>query len=110
MEQEYYIADMRPEWRGNPYITFWRPKNAGYAYPLSWAGRYSAASVADGSGYYTTRTGRSLIRFAVLAEVADRIAIDPGPGMIEGNAGPVVINSVENRRRLRRTAFLPQST
>lgn len=40
---EFFIVDLRPEWRGNPYVTLWRPDDAGYAYPLPWAGRYSKA-------------------------------------------------------------------
>lgn len=109
MAEEYYIADMRREFRGNPYVTFWRPKNNGYAYPLSWAGKYTEGTVAEGGSYYTTRDGRTLARCAVPVSMADKIATDPGPGMIDGNAGPVVVNNVENRRKLRRAAFLPQS-
>lgn len=110
MAEEFYIADMRRGWRGNPYVTFWRPDNAGYAYPLSWAGRYSKETVVEGGDYYTEREGRSLQRFAVPVEVADKIATAPRPGMIDGDAGPVVINDETNRRKLRRAALLPQPT
>lgn len=110
MAEEYYIADMRRDFRGNPYVTFWRPDNAGYAYPLSWAGKYTERAVVEGGSYYTTRKGRSLVRFAVPVSAVDRIATDPGPGTIDGDAGPVIINSEKNRRVLRRAAFLPQSS
>jgi hypothetical protein len=105
MAQEYYIADMRPEWRTKPYVTFWRPKNAGYAFPLSWSGRYSEETVISGGDYYTERNGRSLIRFAVPIEAVDGLATSPRPGDIDGDAGPVVVNNDFNRRRLRKAAF-----
>ena len=102
---EFYIADMRKGWNGNPYVTFWRPENAGYAYPLPWSGKYSKETVIDGGGYYTQKDGRSLTRFAVPCEVVDAIAESPRPGMIDGDAGPVVFNTADNRRKLRRAAF-----
>jgi hypothetical protein len=107
MAQEYYIADMRPEWRGKPYITFWRPKDAGYAFPLPWSGRYAAETVIAGGSYYTLREGRSLIRFAVPVEAVERIATAPKPRDIDGDVGPVVANNGANRRALRAAAFLP---
>ena len=110
MAQEYYIADMRPEWRGKPYITFWRPKDAGYAFPLPWSGRYSEETVISGGSYYTKREGRSLIRFAVPIEVVDGLATAPRPRDIDGDAGPVVVNNDFNRRKLRKAAFLHQPT
>jgi len=101
---EFYVVDMRPSFRDNPYVTFWRPKNAGYAYPLPWSGRYSAETIEAGAGYYAERDGRSLIRFAAPCDQVDKLGTDPGPGMIDGDVGPVIVNSVENRRRLRRMA------
>ncbi|MTH96540.1 hypothetical protein [Roseibium sp. RKSG952] len=101
----FYIADMRRNWRTNPYVTFWRPENAGYAYPLSWAGKYSRETVTDGGRYYTQREGKSLIRFAVPCDAAEAIAEPPTPGTIDGDAGPVIRNTAENRRRLRQAAF-----
>jgi len=102
---EYYICDLRPEFRSNPFITFWRAKNSGYAYPLEWAGKYDAATVIEGGTYYTARHGRSLIRFAVPCAVADSIATKPPARMIDGDAGPVVINNATNRRILRAAAL-----
>lgn len=104
------ICDMRPEWSVNPFITFWRPGNAGYAYPLSWAGDYTPDEIAEGGHYYTYRKGRSLKRFAVPREVAEAISVPPPPGAIDGDAGPVVLNTPENRRKLRRRAFIPEAT
>lgn len=103
---EYVICDLRPEWRRMPYVTFWRPDDAGYAYPLSWAGDYSEGRVREGRSYYTARKGRSLIRFAVLREVAERYSHAPTPGMIDGDAGPVVGNTPENRKALRSAALV----
>lgn len=104
-EALFYIVDMRPEWRGKWAVTFWRPKDAGYAYPLSWAGKYTRQTVEDGGTYYTTRSGRHLIRFAVPCHVADALAVAPPPRQIDSDAGPVVFNSPENRAKLRKAAL-----
>lgn len=101
----FYIADIRRSFRGNPYITFWRPKNAGYCYPLSWAGRYSLETLRGAPSYYEKlRDGctRALSRFAVPCEVAEAIAEDPASGMIDGDAGLVVRNTADARAFLRR--------
>ena len=100
----FYIADLRPSFRSDPYVTFWRRNNAGYAYPLSWAGQYDAETIARGGAYYMKKEGRALIRCAVPCAQIAALAIEPGPGMIDGNAGPVVQNTVANRRKLRRIA------
>lgn len=99
------ICDLRPKWRGKPYITFWRANNSGYAYPLSWAGNYTDVEVIAGGKYYTVKTGHSLTRFAVPREVAEAMAVPPSPGRIDGDAGPVVPNTAEARAKLRRAAF-----
>lgn len=106
MPSEYYIADLRSNFSSNPYITFWRPENAGYAYPLSWAGKYTRDVVIEGGSYYTQRQGRSLIRFGVPCQAADKISEAPTAGHIDGNAGPVVRNTPKNRRKLRSAAFI----
>ena len=102
---DFYIADLRPSFKSNPYVTFWRPENAGYAYPLPWAGKYSKETVIEGGSYYTEREGPSLIRLAVPCETVEALAKQPRAGVIEGNAGPVVLNTPENRRMLRHAAF-----
>lgn len=106
-EEKYLICDLRTEWDWRPYITFWRPNNANYAYPLSWAGDYTKATVDANAGYYTERDGRSLLRFAVPREVAESIAEAPEPGRIDGDTGPVVRNTGDNRRVLRKAAYVP---
>lgn len=101
----FYIVDLRPKWRGLWAVTFWRPDNAGYAYPLSWAGKYTRQQVIAGGDYYTTRSGRFLIRFAVPCQVAEAMAVAPPPGQIDGDAGPIVFNTSENRANLRQAAL-----
>lgn len=109
MADHLLICDLRPEWRGKPFITFWRPDDAGYAWPLSWAGDYRPEQVANGGSYYTKFKGRSLIRFAVPRAMAESIAIAPPPGKIDSDAGPVVLNTPYHRRKLRNAAFTPEA-
>ena len=105
----FLICDLRTEWKWRPYITFWRPNNANYAYPLVWAGDYTESQVIEGGSYYTTVEGVALIRFAVEREVAEAMSTAPHPGHIDGDTGPVVLNNAENRRKLRAAAYrLPE--
>lgn len=104
----YLICDLRKDWNWRPYVTFWRPNNSNYAYPLSWSGDYSKETVDEGANYYTEKDGRSFIRFAVPREVAEKIAENPRPGDIDGDTGPVVRNTDENRRILRKAAYIPE--
>ncbi len=101
----FYIVDLRPAWKRERYITFWRSNNAGYAWPLCWAGSYSANQVNRGGGYYAQRRGRSLTRFAVPCAKVMRLAEEPEPGRLEGGVGPVVVNNISNRRKLRAAAI-----
>ncbi|KXV23870.1 hypothetical protein AD942_11090 [Gluconobacter japonicus] len=102
---QYIIVDLRSAWARKPFISFWRPDFAGYAYPLSWAGDYSRATVIEKGSYLTRRrysatTDRDTGKwecFAVLRSVAEAIGIEPPPGQIDGNAGPVVVNNKQNR-------------
>ena len=102
---QYVIVDLRREWARQRFLTFWRPNFAGYAYPLSWAGDYTRATVIEKDEYLTRRrysvaTGKytgKWERFAVLRSVAEAIAIAPPLGQIDGNAGPVVVNNKQNR-------------
>lgn len=105
----YLICDLRTEWKWRPYITFWRPNNANYAYPLSWSGDYLKATVDEAAAYYTELEGRSLIRFAVPRPIAEALSEAPEPGQIDGDAGPVVPNTPENHRALRAMAYIPSS-
>lgn len=98
----FYICDLRPYWAGNWAITFWRPKNAGYAYPLSWSGKYDWATVASAGDYYHQREGGKLTRFPVPCALADALATAPPACMIDGDAGPVVLNTPKHRAALRK--------
>lgn len=106
---QYFIVDIRKEWRRQKYITFWRPNNSNYAWPLSWAGRYDKETVdAHGLYYCNTNGGRSLVRFPVPCEVVEAMALtEPDGGDIDGNAGPVLRNSEKVRRKLRANAYIP---
>jgi len=110
MDQAFMIVDLRREFRGNPYITLWRPENAGYAYPLPWAGRYSLDELQASPAYYAQRRHgcpRAFDRWPVPVHVVERLAIPPAPGRIDGDAGPVLRNDERTRRALRRARFLP---
>lgn len=108
-EEPFVICDLRKEWSWRPYVTFWRPNNANYAYPLSWAGDYTKAEVDAQAVYYTEKEGRSLVRFAVPRAVAERLSESPAPGIIDGDTGPVVVQNPENLRKLRVAAYIPSS-
>lgn len=105
--ESFLICDLREEWKWRPYITFWRPNNANYAYPLSWSGDYPRATVDENAHYYTEKRGRVLIRFAVPRDVAEGISEAPDPGAIDGDAGPVVRNTSINQQLLRKAAYVP---
>ena len=100
----YVIVDIRPKFSGCPYITFWRPDNAGYAYPLCWAGDYSEADIAADPEEYTHRVDNRedspLTMFPVLRSVAEKLGIKPAPGMVDGDAGPVLRNTRNIRAAL----------
>lgn len=103
----FLICDLRPEWASRPYVTFWRPKNANYAYPLSWAGDYSEAEVMEGGTYYAAYEAGHLIRFPVERSDVEALAVDPAPGIIDGDAGPVIRNTAAMHRTLRKLAYAP---
>jgi len=107
---EYYIVDLRPEFSGR-YITFWRPDNAGYAYPLPWAGRYSQATVDEaGSYYHGSKDHRTRVdRFPVPCEIVERFGVAPAPGAIDGDVGPVVPRTEEIRKALKAAKYRPAS-
>lgn len=110
MGDQFMIVDVRAEWRHKPYITLWRPDDAGYAYPLPWAGRYSRERIDEHPSYYATPTfgnERVLERYPVPVEAVERLAIPPTPGMIDGDTGPVLKNDARTRRALRRAAYVP---
>src|SRR3546814_7789235 len=51
-EDEFYIVDLRPSFKRNPYITFWRAACAGYAYPLAWSGRFKRSEIDAKPSYF----------------------------------------------------------
>jgi hypothetical protein len=123
-EDLFYIVDLRPEWNKNPYVSFWRPDNAGYCFPLAWAGQYTRERVIERANYYTDKAwaspkgpGRLFTRFAVrCADIEDLCAAIGGPpdtegrGRVDGNTGPVLRMSGAMRTRLRRMRFVPSPT
>jgi hypothetical protein len=111
MADAHYIVDLRPEWSGNPCITLWRPKNAGYAYAVEWAGHYTFAEIHKGGDYYTKTEGGRLIRFGVLAEQVKKLAVPPWRDGIfdRGLVVTCLPNTGEMRTTLRRLAVLRPS-
>lgn len=89
---EFYIVSVQHTKRRDRYITFWRPDNKGYTYPLSWAGKYSRNTVLNNLDYYHQGTDT----LSVDAGAIEKIAVEPNPGVIDGDAGPVVLNSKRN--------------
>lgn len=100
-EQLYYICDMRREWLKKPYVSFWRHEDAGYCYPLSWAGKYAMERVASQRNYYWSRNTKAFTRFPVPCLIVDQIGIEPIPKTIDGDAGPVVLMNKAVRAFLR---------
>ena len=99
---EFYICDLRQSWAKQWAVTFWRPDNAGYAYPLSWAGKYDKLAIENGGDYYFEREAGKMTRFPVPCDIADALATPSPPGKIDGDAGPVVLNTPKNRAALRK--------
>lgn len=92
----YCIASIRHTRREHRYITFWRPDDKGYAWPLPWAGRYSAERVLAELSYYNNGE-RSI---AVRAEAAEALGEPPQSGDVDGDVGPVVRNTAANWKAL----------
>lgn len=89
---EFYIVSLKHTRRDSRYITVWRPEDKGYAWPLSWAGKYSEADVLAQRAYYH----RGDDTLAVPCSLLDALAVPPIKGTIDGNAGPVVMNNKTN--------------
>lgn len=92
---DFYIVSVVHTPRRDRYITFWRPNDAGYAYPLSWSGKYSEADVRAHLSYYND--GDTI---AVRCDAVDPLAVAPERGTIDNDAGPVVLNNKENWQTL----------
>ena len=110
---EFFIVDIRPEWRKKKYVTLWRQNNAGYCWSVPWAGRYDIATVIARLSYYLNKGGgKQFIRWPVPCCVIERLATqEPRPGDIDGNVGPVLMNDAATRRALRaaRPAFIKEA-
>lgn len=91
---DFYIVSLKHTRREHAYITVWRKDNCGYAWPLSWAGKYSAQQVDENPEYY--HNGRSTL--AVPCDLLDNLAVPPEKGMVDNDAGPVILNNRTNWR------------
>jgi hypothetical protein len=87
-----YIVSVKHTQREHAYITVWRPDNKGYAWPLSWAGKYSSEAVEAKRDYY--HNGCDTL--AVPCVLIDNLAVPPAKGSIDNDAGPVVLNNRVN--------------
>ncbi len=105
-ESLYYVCDLRREWLKKPYVSFWRAKAAGYAFPLSWSGKYTIDELKAEPDYYWHREGRGFDRFPVPCSDVDYYGAAPAPKTIDGNAGPVIWMN-KNTRALLRSLMLP---
>ena len=103
-EREYFIVNLSHLHREHSYVTVWRPDNAGYAWPLSWAGRYPESQVRASLAYYNSGSN-----VAVPCEVLEALAVAPGPGMVDNDAGPVVPSNALNWKRILRSVIGPVS-
>lgn len=84
----YYLVSVKHTRRDQKYIAFWRPDNCGYAWPLSWAGKYTEEQIKAKPDYYHNGD----CTFAVPCELIDSLAVPPEKGYIDNDAGPVVLN------------------
>jgi hypothetical protein len=96
MTEQFVIVSVKWTKRDSRYITFWRPDNAGYAYPVPWMGLYSREQVESNLAYYNNGT----FTIAVPAATLEGMTEDPRPGEIDNDAGPVVLNTKANWERL----------
>ena len=87
-----YIISLVHTPRRDAFISFWRPDNSGYAWPLSWAGKYPLDKVLANPSYYND----GYHTLAVLAGVVDALSVKTPPGYVDGDAGPVVGNNHHN--------------
>ena len=87
---EFYVVNLSHTNKEHRYITFWRPDDKGYAWPLPWAGRYDRARILASLDYYNG--GENI---AVPCEIVEQLAVPPAPGLIDGDVGPVVPSNAE---------------
>lgn len=109
---EFYIVDVRKDWAWRPYLTLWRPNNAGYAYPTAWAGKYTRAQLEEGGTYYWKpryASRRAMDRFPVRCAIVDALGVAPRSGDVDGNTGLVLLNVPKIRTALWKHATRPAS-
>ena len=90
----FYVVSVCHTKRGDQFITFWRENNAGYAYPLSWAGKYPRCDIRQ--NYHND--GEATI--AVRTDAVDAIAEPTPRGWVDGDAGPIVYHNRKNWKAL----------
>lgn len=88
------------------FVTFWRPDNNGYAFPLAWAGLYAREEVDKQLDYY--HTGHCHI--AIPAAAVEGLLVSPGHRMIDNDAGPVMLSTKENWGHILRSLIRPVAT
>lgn len=69
---------LSPKWThyDDPYITFWRPNNAGYAWALEWSGRYDEVLIASHASYYNNADSTIAVPVDVAITLAESATID----------------------------------
>lgn len=102
MDDAYVIVSPKHTRAADRYVTFWRSARAGYCWPLSWAGHYSRGQAHD-----IDDTFEGADAFAVPLRVALALSTPPRKGHIDGDAGPVVRNTIKNMTALRSARLQP---
>jgi len=100
---DYYIVNLSHLRRDQLYVAVWRPDCSGYAWPLSWAGKYPEEEVRKDLDYFND----GCVNIAVPCEVLDAMAVVPEKGWIDNDAGPVVRNIRENWKRMLESVIAP---
>jgi hypothetical protein len=103
MSQFFYIVSLKHTARDDWYITLWRPKDKGYTYALSRAGKYTEEAVTEHRDYYHT----GFADVAVPCEVLEALAIPPKPGHHDGDYGPVIASTKANWQAILKALPMP---
>jgi hypothetical protein len=98
-ETLFYIVSLKHTKRTDPFVTLWREDCAGYAWPLPWAGAYTAADIqvhviSDDSN------------IAVPKRLVEELSSVSRPGQIESeDIYPVIRNTARNIAILKAAAL-----